>query len=56
MPRGLAKYSISWYGGTGAWKIGIEGVGGRSASATVGVRVVIHDTEGISTLRDLAKA
>ena len=53
MPRGLANYSIFWYAGTDAWKIGIEGVDGLSASATVGVRVVIHDTEGISTLRDL---
>ena len=53
MPRGLANYNIFGYDGTGAWKIGIEGVGGGSASATVGVRVGIHETEGISTLLDL---
>ena len=55
LPRGLANYGIFWYGGTGAWKTGVERVGGRSASATVGVRVGIHDTEGIVTLSTLKK-
>ena len=54
MPRGLANYDIFWYGGTGAWKIIVERVDGQSASATVGVRVGIYDTEGISTLLGLA--
>ena len=43
------------HGGTGAWKTGVERVGGRSASATGGVRVGIHDTEGINTLFALRK-
>ena len=39
-------YSIFLYGGRSAWKIGVERVGGRSASARVGVGVGIHDTVG----------
>ena len=49
-----AAYSA--YGGKKCWKTGIERVGGRSESATVGVGVGIHDTEGIKTLLALAKA
>ena len=56
LPRGLVDYIIFLYGGKSAWKIGVERVGGRSASARVGVGVGIHDTEGISTLLDLTKA
>ena len=51
-----SRSTVFCHGGTGAWKIGAERVGGRSASATSGVRVGIHDTEGINTLLALRKA